>query len=90
VVISVAFSPDGNKIVSGSRDKTIRLWDTSGNPIGQPFKGLKADVTQWHLARRQNIVSGSADKMIRLWGTKGNPIGQPFKGHEVAVISEAF
>ena len=28
---SVAFSPDGTKIVSGSRDKTIKVWD-SGAP----------------------------------------------------------
>ena len=27
VVRSVAFSPDGTKIVSGSRDKTIKVWD---------------------------------------------------------------
>jgi WD40 repeat protein len=26
-VMSVAFSPDGTKIVSGSRDKTIKVWD---------------------------------------------------------------
>ena len=26
-VYSVAFSPDGTKIVSGSRDKTIKVWD---------------------------------------------------------------
>ena len=26
-VMSVAFSPDGSKIVSGSRDKTIKVWD---------------------------------------------------------------
>ena len=26
-VVSVAFSPDGTKIVSGSRDKTIKVWD---------------------------------------------------------------
>ena len=30
-VISVAFSPDGTKIVSGSFDKTIKVWD-SGAP----------------------------------------------------------
>jgi WD40 repeat protein len=30
-VASVAFSPDGTKIVSGSLDKTIKVWD-SGAP----------------------------------------------------------
>ncbi|WP_327078348.1 WD40 repeat domain-containing protein, partial [Prochlorothrix hollandica] len=36
---SVAFSPDGQTIVSGSDDQTIRLWDLQGNPIGEPFRG---------------------------------------------------
>ena len=31
-VMSVAFSPDGTKIVSGSLDKTIKVWD-SGAPL---------------------------------------------------------
>jgi WD40 repeat protein len=30
-ITSVAFSPDGTKIVSGSADKTIKVWD-SGAP----------------------------------------------------------
>ncbi|MBC1314506.1 hypothetical protein GNE88_26220, partial [Trichormus variabilis PNB] len=38
-VNSVAFSPDGGRIVSGSNDNTIRLWDVNGQPIGQPFRG---------------------------------------------------
>ncbi len=31
MIFSVAFSPDGTKIVSGSEDKTIKVWD-SGAP----------------------------------------------------------
>jgi WD40 repeat protein len=31
IIMSVAFSPDGTKIVSGSYDKTIKVWD-SGAP----------------------------------------------------------
>ncbi|MEW6497217.1 MAG: caspase family protein, partial [Cyanobacteriota bacterium] len=44
-VSSVAFSPNGQYIVSGSRDKTVRLWDLKGNPIGQPFEGHQEPVT---------------------------------------------
>ncbi len=32
-VMSVAFSPDGTKIVSGSLDKTIKVWDSAGAPL---------------------------------------------------------
>ena len=42
LVMSVAFSPDGTKIVSGSADNTIKVWDagasapTPSNPYSQP------------------------------------------------------
>jgi len=90
-VNSVAFSPDGKTIVSGSRDKTIRLWDTTGKPIGQPLKGHQAGVYSVAFSPDgKTIVSGSRDKTIRLWDTTGKPIGQPMKGHQAEVNSVAF
>ena len=39
-VASVAFSPDGTKIVSGSHDKTIKVWDSGApKPSKSPLLG---------------------------------------------------
>ncbi|MDX2256123.1 MAG: hypothetical protein NW214_11450 [Pseudanabaenaceae cyanobacterium bins.39] len=68
IVNSVAFSPDGKSIVSGSDDKTLRLWDLQGNQIGQPFQGHEDSV--WSVAFSpdgKSIVSGSSDNTLRLW-----------------------
>jgi WD40 repeat protein/energy-coupling factor transporter ATP-binding protein EcfA2 len=88
---SVAFSPDGQFIVSGSSDNTIRMWDIQGNPIGQPFLGHEDKVNSVAFSPDgQFIVSGSWDKTVRLWDIQGNPIGQSFLGHEDEVNSVAF
>jgi len=66
---SVAFSPDGKQIVSGSFDKTLRLWDAStGTPIGQPMKGHESAVRSLAFSPDgKQIVSGSWDNTLRLW-----------------------
>ena len=43
-VWSVGFDPSGKKLVSGSSDKTVRVWDaTTGEPIGSPLRGHSSD-----------------------------------------------
>src|SRR5580693_131024 len=48
-VLSVSFSPDGTRIVSGSGDRTIRKWDAvSGAPIGKPLQGHTTVSSRLH------------------------------------------
>ena len=45
-ITSVAFSPDGTKIVSGSNDRTIKVWD-SGAPRAQNRPSLAKTDACW-------------------------------------------
>ena len=54
---SVAFSPDGTKIVSGSRDQTIKVWD-SGAPEPSICPSLaKTDALLACLADKLEMLS---------------------------------
>ena len=89
----MGFSPDGNRIVSGSNDKTLRVWDTgTGQPIGQPLTGHTGAVLAVAFSRDGNrIVSGGLDKTVRMWDADtGQPIGAPLTGHTGSVFSVAL
>ena len=60
-VYSVAFSPDDSKVVSGSMDKTVRVWDISnGTEILPPLRGHEDVVYSVAFSSDgSKIVSGS-------------------------------
>jgi WD40 repeat protein len=89
----IAFSPDGSRIVSGSFDRTLQLWDAhTGEPIGSPLTGHTDFVHSVAFSPDGHwIVSASKDNTLRLWdaGT-GNSVGPPMIGHTAPVATAAF
>ncbi len=67
-VYSVAISPDGQTLVSGSGDKTIKIWNlTTGYLIGT-LSGHSDSVNSVAISSNgQTLVSGSGDKTIKIW-----------------------
>ena len=67
-VSSVVFSMDGMRVVSGSYDKTVRIWDAvTGNSIAT-LEGHTNPVTSVAFSMDgMRVVSGSWDKTVRMW-----------------------
>ncbi|KIM21959.1 hypothetical protein M408DRAFT_333160 [Serendipita vermifera MAFF 305830] len=89
----VAYSLDGKNIVSGSWDKTIRIWDAvTGTAVGDPLKGHEDVVASIvYSPDGQKIASGSWDGTIRVWdAVTGARIGEPLKGHTHHVVTVAY
>ena len=87
-VNSVAFHPNGQYVVSGSRDRTLRLWNWEQNLVTPPFVGHEGEVNSVLFGHNgQYIISGSDDGTIRLWNFQLQPIGKPFVGHQGAINS---
>ncbi len=88
-VNGVSFSPDGNLIVSGSADNTIKLWQSDGKLL-QTFTGHSKKVNSVNFSPNgKTIVSGSADNSVRLWNLDGKLVNTLW-GHTDIVNSVTF
>ena len=98
-VLDVAFSPrDGRWLLSASRDKTARVWDTTtGHETSSPLRGHTWWV--WSAAfspDEKQIVTAGQDGKVIVWSfdaREGEPkiaLRKVFLGHDGPVFAAAF
>merc|ERR1712159_843210 len=84
-VNSVAFSADNRQIVSGSRDKTIRLWNTLAECKYTITEDAHSDwvscVRFSPSAKQPLIVSAGWDKLVKVWNLNNCKLKSNLKGH---------
>ncbi|KAI8654220.1 NACHT domain-containing protein [Fusarium sp. Ph1] len=90
-VISVVFSADGQRLVSGSYDKTIKIWDAATGACEQTLEGHGEQVTSVVFSvDSQRLASGSYDKTIKIWDMAMGAYVQTLEGHGDWVSSVVF
>ncbi|MHC4954683.1 MAG: protein kinase domain-containing protein [Planctomycetota bacterium] len=88
-VRSVAFSADGARLVSGSLDKTVRVWDAESGKHLDTLQGHDEPILSVACAA-DRIVSGSADNSLRLWRLQGGSGLLTLRGDDDALAAVAF
>ena len=88
IVWSVSSSTDGKIAVSGSKDKTVRVWNTETRSLLHTFTGHLGGVRSVSISHdKQFIASASADETIKLWNVETGDLIRTLTAHQGSLWS---
>jgi WD40 repeat protein/uncharacterized caspase-like protein len=88
---SVAFSPDGQLVLTASGGNTLKLWESATGRLVRTFEGHRDIVNSVAFSPDGKFVlSGSRDATLKLWESATGRLVHTFEGHRASVWSVAF
>jgi len=88
---AVAFSPDGTRVLAGTRSNVVKMWDATTGALVRAFTGHKDWVNDVAISPDgTTIVSGSKDRTLKLWDVESGSELRTLTGHKGWVNGVAF
>ncbi|MBN2348200.1 MAG: WD40 repeat domain-containing protein [Bacteroidales bacterium] len=88
---SIDMSGDLSKMIAGSYNKTVKMWDVQSGDVIRIFEGHEKSALAVALSNNGLLAaSGSLDQSVRIWNTKTGELTQLLERHSDNIYSLAF
>lgn len=86
IVRCIELDEKGQRIFSGSDDKTIKIWNSSNFKLLETLKGHRNKIMCLkYIVKTDILISGSLDSRIIVWDLEGKKSKNVFSGHKYGV-----